>query len=146
MTYDYISVRMRESFEIFAHHTPTSALAKVNCQELTLGNFIVTWLRDGDGVEACCANFETYLIGVVAIIEDWRHDPELLHYSVLKPGRTPGSTDHDDYETVERSADELFGTSEHSPTRLLLDRDFFNACVWKHTHGEDSLHVHWTPN
>jgi hypothetical protein len=38
MTYDYISARMCQSFEIFAHHTPTSALARSGRSDLVLGN------------------------------------------------------------------------------------------------------------
>ncbi|WP_370943296.1 hypothetical protein AB5J62_29915 [Amycolatopsis sp. cg5] len=147
MTHDYIRIRMVESFEAFAHKTPTSALVRLSKNELALGNFIVAWLRDGDGVEACCGDFTTYLIGVVAIMDYWRFDPGFLDYIELKPGRDPGSMDRhdDDYVVTERDPKDLFVSDEASPSQLLTDRDFFNACVWKHTQGERSVPVSWNP-
>jgi hypothetical protein len=45
-----------------------------------LMDYIAEWIISGHGVKACAGDFQTYLIAVIGIIEQWMTHPNILRF------------------------------------------------------------------
>jgi hypothetical protein len=67
------------SFEAYVVTTSTEEIRENLLRTPScLADFIEAWVQAGYGVRACQGNFETLLIVVMAIIDHWRNDPDIL--------------------------------------------------------------------
>jgi hypothetical protein len=91
-----------------------------------LADFIEAWARSGHGIYACNGNHGTFLGIVIAIIEGWLDQPDLLDYV---PDEGSGE------QGVERRVSSIFG--ERGTDHRILDPDFFTMWKFRWLHGRE---------
>lgn len=124
----------QNEFHLFVVRTPTSDLIVdfCHCREdpTSLADYIQAWLASGHGVRACQGNFERFLIAFAGIVDEWlRHPDDFLDYLE--------EIGDDDIRRHPRSVSKLF--RDKDTERRVLDRDFFDRCVFATLHDPDSL-------
>lgn len=78
-----------------------------------LADVIRTWVWSGEGVRVCHGDYQTFLVAVIAIINDWHTHEDLLDYhdrSDEKPGLT------------ERRTSKIFDPEDDLYYDVILDR------------------------
>lgn len=118
------------SFETYTEDTPTKDMwtpGGLTC----FADFVYVWLRSGKGVRACQFNWETFLIALHGLIDNWMSDPKVTDY-------VEGRSEEDEGNgpiIVTRLVDSIFGESglEHR----ILDPHFFAQCVFTELHGKE---------
>jgi hypothetical protein len=94
-----------------AETSPEELVRHLGYEPACLADFIKAWVQSGEGVRACIGDFQTFLITVIAVIDEWRTDPVLLDYVT------------DDSHIIERRPTTIFG--ERDLAHDILDPHFF---------------------
>jgi|GEM_PF-3361805 hypothetical protein len=128
MSVAFVASNTVTSFLDYTSKTATTELP-LAWEPVCLADYIQAWVVSGDGVRACQGNFETYLVAVVAIINEWiEHPDHTLNYVeyVEEPA------DEDD-RVIERRVSKLFRDDDQH--RFILDRDFFTFWAFRALRG-----------
>lgn len=125
MSRELLQALVITSFDSFLVETPTVDL-KLGLNPPCLADFIDAWVRDGEGVRVCMGSYETFLVAVILITEEWVNRPGCLDY--LKC-----DADGNIEEVFERRVTSVFG--EASVRHRILNPDFFAMCAFSELHG-----------
>lgn len=104
--------------------SPEKLRGHLGYEPVCLADFIKAWVQSGEGVRACIGDFHTFLITVIAVIDDWRTDPVVLDYVT------------DDDQIVERRPTTLFG--ERDLEHDIIDPHFFATWKFRVLHGRQN--------
>jgi hypothetical protein len=119
------------SFEAYVVTTSTEEIRENLLRTPScLADFIEAWVQAGYGVRACQGNFETLLIVVMAIIDHWRNDPDILSYVTDKVAGGKS-------KVIQRRVESIFG--ECGFGHNLLDRDFLAEQTFRELYGDRPL-------
>jgi len=112
-----------------AETSPEELRRHLGSEPTCLADFIKAWTQSGEGVRACIGDFHTFLITVIAIIDEWRTDPVVLDYVTDDEiSETSG------YRIIERRPEALFG--ERNLAHDILDPHFFATWTFRVLHGK----------
>lgn len=128
MSVAFVASNAITSFLDYTSKTATTELPLIG-EPACLADYIQAWVVSGHGVRACQGNFETYLIAVVAVINEWVQCPDhTLNY--VEYVEDPPD---EDVRVIERRVSKVF--RDDDPQRLILDRDFFAFWAFRALHG-----------
>ncbi|MBJ6647140.1 MULTISPECIES: hypothetical protein [unclassified Streptomyces] len=122
-----IARRVNYDFEDFTATTSTEEIRFSD--QACLADYVEAWVRCGRGVRVCCGDFQTFMIALTAIIDDWIADSSILDYVKENPDPEESS------EIVPRRVSSIFGKMGMS--HRVLDPDFFATQTFHELHGRN---------
>ncbi len=106
-------------FQEWTEATSTEMIEKlINSSPECLADYIEAWVIDGSAVHDCHGSYETYLVGVIGIIDRWMNYPGLI-----------------DHLEVQRRVTRVF--REDDRERAVLGRHFFEGWTFRTLHGDE---------
>jgi hypothetical protein len=112
------------SFCHFVRERPSSKFAgrELEC----LAGYIHAWVASGSGVRDCQADFQTYLVAVIGIIDHWHQKPTVLNYEPSEPVES-------EPPKISRRVDRIF-VDDNAAVPAILDPHFFQGQVFATLH------------
>lgn len=127
MSTQSISESVLAAFREYVSSRPPEEIFEANGgqEPTTLAEYIRAWVGWDGAVHACCGDFHAYLIGVIAIINEWMVSPGLLDYAGARSGDPRGD--------ISRSVTSIFGDGVVHLDDI-LDSDFFGEATFRTLH------------
>lgn len=125
MSSEFVVYEVHTSFENFCVETPPEKLGESR-GHTCLMDYIRAWIHSGEGIRTCAGDYQTYLLTVIAIIEQWTREPSVLRYL----------TDEEEPEAIERRVSSIFG--DDGPRHIALDEHWFAKCAFWYLHPRES--------
>jgi hypothetical protein len=118
------------SFEAYTAETSPEQVHKHLADEpVCLADYIQAWVQSGDGVRQCNGDFQTFLITVIGIIDEWRTDERFLDYVTSEHERSTSAL-----TAIKRRPKTVFG--ERGMDHVILDPHFFATRTFRWLHDK----------
>jgi hypothetical protein len=92
-----------------------------------LADYIRFWVEYGDGIRSCLGDHKVFMVALVAIINEWTEDPEILDYTTDPDPVTRES------EYIQRRPGSIFG--EQGLRHTILEPHWFATFTFRELHG-----------
>ncbi|WP_330266280.1 hypothetical protein [Streptomyces griseorubiginosus] len=116
-----------QDFVISSECSPEEAGRLQGKEPNCLADYIRLWVEHGDGIRSCLGDHKVFLIALIAIINKWTQEPEILDYSTDPDPITRES------EYIERRPGSIFG--EQELRHIILEPHWFATFAFRELHG-----------
>lgn len=121
------SIAKRVNYD-FGDFTATTSTEEIRFGDpACLADYVEAWVRCGRGVRVCCGDFQTFMIALTVIIDNWLTEATFLDY--VKENPDPEESE----EIIPRRVGGIFG--KMGMQHRVLDPDFFDMQTFYELNG-----------